>query len=488
MSSYRLYRWIALAIVLVLVAALVPAFPSAEAAGGGAIAYGDTVSGQISAKNYYELWQFDGRKGDRVQILMDGQGGLDAYLGLIDQASEQVLAEDDDSGGDSDAYIEMTLPATGTFIIVATRYDLDTGTSQGQYQLALAASNTPTNVSNPVASTQPVEVSPGVFYMGEMAMAQPVPGTIDANSYAQIYALQVEAGTNLIVGMFADSSNLDPYLMFATEDGTILAEDDDSGAQVGGAKTDAFLQVTVKEAGTYLIGATRSGIENGKSTGAYVLVAGVPDDQGPIVQEEPVNNPAQNELPPGMEAMGMITVGDSSSATITNDSYFHIYGFDGQAGQQVTITMTGSGGLDAYLGLLDPNDEVIAEDDDSAGGTDAQISISLPESGTYIIVATRNGIDAGSTTGGYTLEVTSGTPPAPTGQTGVGGFGGLPGRALAVEGGALYLRGFGATNDLAKAPPVEAFIQTESLPGRGGIDVVRPHISLNFEEIKVTGN
>jgi hypothetical protein len=165
----------------------------------------------------------------------------------------------------------------------------------------------------------------------------------------------------------------------------------------------------------------------------------------------------------------------------------HIWGFDGQAGQQVTITMRGEGGLDAYLGIIDPNNEVIAEDDDSGGGSDAQISLRLPENGTYVIVATRNGIDAGTTTGDYTLEVTDGTPEPPTGQTGIGGFGGLPGRAFPMDNGpTFFLRGTGASTDPAKSQPIEQFVTRSALPGRANpLDVVRGgHISLNFEEIK----
>jgi hypothetical protein len=129
--------------------------------------------------------------------------------------------------------------------------------------------------------------------------------------------------------------------------------------------------------------------------------------------------------------------------------------------------MTGDDSLGSYLGLIDPNDEVIAEDDDSAGGTNAQISIRLPESGTYVIVVTRNGLDQGTTEGSYTLDLVSGQPEAPEGVSGFGGFGGLPGRAFAGEGTTLYLRGNGASDNPDKATGLESLLAPDQgMPGR----------------------
>ncbi len=181
----------------------------------------------------------------------------------------------------------------------------------------------------------------------------------------------------------------------------------------------------------------------------------------------------------------MVEVDMTAEQTITSDSYFHIYGFEGQAGDEITITMRGEGELDAYLGLIDPGDEVIAEDDDSAGGMDAQITISLPESGVYLIIASRNGLDAGTTTGGYTLEVIAGTPATTSTNSGVPSFTGLPGRALMDDSGStFYLSGNGQSDDPAKNTPIENFAGSD-LPGRGiGLNVPRPNsISLNFEKI-----
>ncbi len=483
MSSSRTYGLVVGVILLALVAAWAPVVNHAEAA-GGAMAYGDVVTGQITNKSYYEMWQFNGLKGDRVQILMQGDGQLDPYLGLLDGQSQQVLAEDDDSGGNSDAYIEFTLPAAGTYFIVATRYGLDTGTTQGQYQLGLTGGSGPQNVSTTTttSATGPQEVSPGVFFMGAMELAQQVQGQITSDAYAQIYSVDLQKGTDLMIGLFADNSALDSYLIFATESGDVLAEDDDSGTQVGGSATDAFIHLTVPADGTYLVGATRAGLDNGKSSGAYVLIAGVPDEGSDATQQA---DTAQT-MPDGWETMGDIVIGSTSTGTITADSFLHIYYFEGNAGDQVTITMTGAGGLDAYLGLVDPSDNIIAEDDDSAGGTNAQISARLPDSGWYVIIATRAGLEQGSSLGTYTLTLNSGTPPAPAGGPSIGGFGGLPGRALETDAGTLYLRGMGKSDNPAKGTPLQQFIiESSNLPGRTGFSPLRQGISLNFEEIKL---
>jgi phosphotransferase system HPr-like phosphotransfer protein len=490
MDWSRFSRVVTVVVLAAMVVALVPALSTADAA-GGVMAYGDVVFGQINDKNYFEVWEFEGSRGDRVQILMEGSDGLDAYVGLIDAATEQVLAEDDDSGGNTDAFIEMSLPATGTYWIVATRYDLDTGTSQGSYELALTSSSTSQSTTNTSATTSassenPVELEPGVFFMGDLVLSEPVGNTIADDSFAHMYGLELEKGTELVVAMVADGSNLDAYVVFLTEDGDVLAEDDDSGADVGAGDLDAFISLTVPQTGLYFVIATRSGMDSGKSSGDYALIAGVPEDEGPVQSTE-----SEDELPPGMEAFGTIETGMTASETISDDSYFHIYGFEGQAGDEITITMRGEDGLDAYLGLIDPSDEVLAEDDDSAGGLDAQISISLPESGNYLIIASRSGLDVGTTVGGYTLEVIAGPPATAADDEEPLSFTGLPGRALMNDSGeTFYLSGNGRSADPAKSSPLEVFGSSD-LPGRtsllhglGTVSGLRQNISLNFEEIK----
>ncbi|MFP4221421.1 MAG: trypsin-like peptidase domain-containing protein [Phormidium sp.] len=80
------------------------------------------------------------------------------------------------------------------------------------------------------------------------------------------------------------------------------------------------------------------------------------------------------------------TLGPDSNVLPGDNSYFNAYSFEGQAGQTVSLDLT-SNDFDAYLILLDANGNSVAQDDDSASGTNARIVTQLPETGTYILLA-----------------------------------------------------------------------------------------------------
>jgi hypothetical protein len=78
------------------------------------------------------------------------------------------------------------------------------------------------------------------------------------------------------------------------------------------------------------------------------------------------------------------------------------YTFDGEAGQRVTITLT-SNEFDTYLALVDEGGNLVAENDDSsAGNTNSEVSLTLPSTGTYLIIV--NGYSTNDQ-GAYTLTV-----------------------------------------------------------------------------------
>lgn len=69
-----------------------------------------------------------------------------------------------------------------------------------------------------------------------------------------------------------------------------------------------------------------------------------------------------------------------------DNSFFDIYTFEGKAGQEVILEMS-SNEIDSYLILLDTQGKELAQDDDSGQNRDAKIRVTLPENGTYTLLA-----------------------------------------------------------------------------------------------------
>lgn len=83
----------------------------------------------VEAAFYSEVghfWQFEGVAGDAVRIEMTRLDDMDPYLALY-TPDAMVYIEDDDSGGDLNAMIEIILPQTGVYIIHAYGYSASTG-------------------------------------------------------------------------------------------------------------------------------------------------------------------------------------------------------------------------------------------------------------------------------------------------------------------------------------------------------------------------
>lgn len=94
---------------------------------------------------------------------------------------------------------------------------------------------------------------------------------------------------------------------------------------------------------------------------------------------------------------------------ITDTYPYELWEFEAYAGETLTITMTATGGnLSPYLGLLtDDETTLLAESGPAAGGI-AQLTYSFDRDGIYVVMATREGVEEGNTTGDYELTLTSG--------------------------------------------------------------------------------
>ncbi len=198
--------------------------------GGGPIDFGQTVEGATRTADG-DRWVFDGRAGDIVTIRMDSEH-LDCYLELLNPVGLSI-ASDDDSGGNSNAFINgFRLSSTGRHIIIARGFNGRTG----PYTLSLTRG----------------EVTAGG---GTIAPGQTVSGTIvlpggDEWTFSGI------AGQRVTISMFAD---FDTYLELRGPEGTVLTSDDDSG----GNMQSRISNFTLPQTGTYTIIARSFGREAG---------------------------------------------------------------------------------------------------------------------------------------------------------------------------------------------------------------------------------
>src|SRR6185369_14740533 len=96
--------------------------------------YGQITQGAIDDDTFQEEYTFEGSEGDIVTITMidiSADDGLDPLLILFDPDGNEAIRNDD---GDSSVVgqfnsqiLNFTLPADGTYTIIATRFSQESG-------------------------------------------------------------------------------------------------------------------------------------------------------------------------------------------------------------------------------------------------------------------------------------------------------------------------------------------------------------------------
>jgi uncharacterized protein YdeI (BOF family) len=333
----------------------------------GTLADGDCTAPHRSGSKA-DLYTFQGTASQQVTVTLRSTA-FDAYL-IVVGPTGAVLAQDDDSGGGSNAQIQGTLPTAGTYTIEATAYG---SSERGAYTLTVAS--VPLCTSS--AITLPATVN------GTLADSD-CTAPHRSGSKADLYTFQGTAGQQVTVTL--SSTAFDAYLVIVGPTGAVLAEDDDSGGDY-----NARIQGTLPTAGIYTIEATAY-YSSGR--GNYTVAASVSTTSS--------CSASAITLPATVNG----TLADSDcTAPHRSGSKADLYTFQGTAGQQVTVTLR-STAFDAYLIVVGPTGAVLAQDDDSGGGSNAQIQGTLPTAGTYTIEATAY---YSSDRGSYTLTASAST-------------------------------------------------------------------------------
>ncbi|HVU11752.1 MAG TPA: PPC domain-containing protein [Phototrophicaceae bacterium] len=108
--------------------------------GAATIAPGTPRNGSITQDSKFQLYVFTAKAGETYSIAMNNtSGNLDPSLYLIGPGGDQVAANDDAvPGTDTNSLISnLTLPADGQYIIIATHFGARYGGTTGTYSLTL---------------------------------------------------------------------------------------------------------------------------------------------------------------------------------------------------------------------------------------------------------------------------------------------------------------------------------------------------------------
>lgn len=371
------------------------------------IVYGDVVTGTINNETYEARYIFEAQEGDLVSIVMratNREEGLDGYLTILAPNGAQLVVNDDLNSLESydPGIVNFPIPQTGTYTIIASRFNGVAGTSSGSFELSLN--------SGDIAVTTPTPSATEELPQNSLAYGDKAQGELSNDTPYVAYQFVAQAGDVVGIQVNALSGTLDPQVVLFSPNGAEIASNDDDPR--GGF--NAYLRdFAIPEGGIYTIWATRFNRDQGTSEGQYELVL------------ERVSS--GTVVTPTVTSTDTIAIGDTISGEISNQNFARLYTFSATEGQIVTFTMRANvGDLDPYLILVDPQGRQIFRNDDGAdmGFNSSLDKVRLPLTGDYTVIATRFQMAIGVTQGTFQLTATedTGTPQAliPVDEIGMG--------------------------------------------------------------------
>jgi hypothetical protein len=329
---------------------------------------------RLTERGRFHVYSFQARRGQNLVAIMRSKD-FDTYLtvGRVVGGITDAMKTDDDRGGGTDSRIRFTVPADGSYLLVAQSLTED---GKGAYTLQLDNAPVPTT-----ATARPIRV--GQSLSGRLADTDAIDESDD--TYYDTYTITAQKGQRLQIEMRADS--LDAYLNFGRMDAdsfTSIRTDDD-----GGEGTNSRLRVTIPDNGTYVIRANSVGAG---STGAYTLMV--------TEREAAPTTATPRALEPNATVTGAL---DDTDPQGDDDSYFDYWTYQARQGERVKFSLT-SEAFDTYLtvGTLQNGDfHEIDSNDDAGEGTNSQLDVTFPSTGTFVI---RVKALSGENEGPYTLK------------------------------------------------------------------------------------
>ncbi|MDX1992090.1 MAG: PPC domain-containing protein [bacterium] len=221
------------------------------------IRQGDTVEGTLAEDTYQRYYRFEATQDDLLTIRMNRlDGDLDCYLILTDANLRELTFDDDSGEGVQNSLISsFRVPTTGTYYVIATRYQQAAGSTTGRYRLELegtgnAFANVPAGIPR-------------------LSYGTAVTGTIDAGVPEVRYAFFAQQDEVVTVTMTRGSGDLIPSLQLLDSGEQSVSTAEATNAAPTTAIIDRF---TISATGIYYVSASSFAPPGGRTSGSYTLV------------------------------------------------------------------------------------------------------------------------------------------------------------------------------------------------------------------------
>lgn len=445
------------ALVAVLVMLTVNVFAQSQRT----ITLGTSIVGQIEEDAPAQVYTYTATAGEVFSVAVTSEAGLALTLTVTDAAGNLLATSTDTAAVGGVSVVNVALSEGINYVTVFAAAGVTTNTV-GAFRLVAEGEGGGSTTEQPVieATNAPDNTSPTAETPTDTAAATPEPVVTEAPANVEytVGSVLTSAGINVSL-TWASTADLnlelrDPEGERLFFDSTTNTNGGRFGFDVNGLCANLTADAPTETA-TYSAGAIPTGYyeilvyyrEDCENNGAQeftlnVSVDGVPVDtltgnipgenQGVYITSFLVNNDGTAQMSPdrglygdvrsltvpAAEIVAAVPVGELAfdtpvRGTLAGETYFQTYKFTGVANDIVALSMTRiSGNLDTLLLVLDPNGQIVADNDDIVAGnvTDSAINnppLRLAVDGTYTVMATRYGKQFGGTAGQYELVMSS---------------------------------------------------------------------------------
>jgi hypothetical protein len=355
---------------------------------GRALSLGSEDTGALSTADvraaddsYLEAWELNGRSGQSVTIDLLADA-FDPRLYVVGPGLPETLM-DDDGGNGCNARLTFTLLETGTFRVIVSSLS---ARATGTYTIRVSDRPGPPPThgcgeidpgSLETLSTEGRTLRMGSVVSGRLGLGS---STVQDGRPAEAWRLEGRAGERISIVL--ESDDFDSYLYLAGPGLDGVQTDDDSGGELS-----SLIEATLPADGPYRVIA--AALSAGAS-GAYTLRVDEPVDLATLPTDGRM-------LDLGQRVEGQLRTSDP---VVVEGRRGQVWGLNGVAGQSLVIDLMADD-FDAYLYLAGPGLVEPLSDDDGGEGLNSQLSVTLPESGTYRVIV--SSLSEGS--GSFTLSV-----------------------------------------------------------------------------------